>query len=487
MNESSLYNALKNYVKLGRSSFHTPGHKGFLRRIDSRFDLTELTETDSLYHASGIIRAAEDRAANLFGAKRTIFSAGGCTLAIQTMLLAVVKETAKGVGNPHVGNGVIRSSEEWITPLPTDCREQQGNNSNCTHTLFARDGLHQSAVNAMPLFDIRPTFIKSHPPTLFTDVKNQDDQSNLASQIESAIIDAKKNDITFSAVYLTSPNYFGQLADVAGAAEICKKYDIPLLVDNAHGSHLIAFPGLHPLAQGASMTACSAHKTLPVLTGGAFLNCNDGRFAGRIKRDMPVFGSTSPSYLIMSSLDSAVDLMIKSGIKSYQKLAKKVSDLKETAKEKGIEIPGEPCDPCRLTLITRTIGMTGTDAAEYLRSKKIEPEYADESAVVLIITPWNSRRDLRRLKRAITRMPVSAPLYPIKNQDFAPKAVLTPRQAMFSPSTRILVSESIGKIAAEAVCPCPPGTPVIIPGEIIEKCAKDLLIRYGIHEIDVVR
>ena len=450
-----LYNALRAHIRLRRAPFHTPGHKGRLGRINSRLDLTELPDTDSLYHADGAIRAAEERAARLFGAKRTAFSAGGCSLAVQTMLCAAVKE------------------------------------SNNNNVLFVREGLHRSAVDAMTLLDIRPRFV-------YRDEDRDDDyHSNLPGRIESEIINAQKDDIKFSAVYLTSPNYYGQLADVAGIAAVCERYDTPLLVDNAHGSHLIAFEmngiALHPLAQGAAMTACSAHKTMAALTGGAFLNCGDERFAGRLKRDMAVFGSTSPSYLIMASLDLAVSDMLSGGmlsgeIMAYRQLARKAEGLRMLAKSKGMETPAGLCDPCRLTLFTRPVGMTGTQAGEYLRDNKIEPEYADESAAVLILTPRNSPGDLRRLERAITRMPVTPPLPPADNHinKIRPKTSMSPRAAAFSSTRRLPTSESAGKIAAEAVCPCPPGRPVVIPGEVIGEPAKELLIRYGICEIDVV-
>ncbi len=107
-----------------------------------------------------------------------------------------------------------------------------------------------------------------------------------------------------AAVYITSPDYFGVLSDIRSISEVCHRYHVPLLVDNAHGCHLFLMPEhLHPIHLGADITACSAHKTLPVLTGGAFLNMASDTYAANAKDAMALFGSTSPSYPIMASLD----------------------------------------------------------------------------------------------------------------------------------------------------------------------------------------
>ena len=143
-----------------------------------------------------------------------------------------------------------------------------------------------------------------------------------------------------AAVYITSPDYFGVLADIKSISEVCHRYHVPLLVDNAHGSHLFLTPeNLHPIHLGADMTACSAHKTLPVLTGGAFLNIASDIYAANAKDAMALFGSTSPSYPIMASLDLCMQWAETKGKEAYLQLQKRVVKMKEMAAAKGIAIP----------------------------------------------------------------------------------------------------------------------------------------------------
>lgn len=161
------------------------------------------------------------------------------------------------------------------------------------------------------------------------------------------------------------------------------------MVDNAHGSHLFLTPeNLHPIHLGADMTACSAHKTLPVLTGGAFLNIASDIYAANAKDAMALFGSTSPSYPIMASLDLCMQWAETKGKEAYLQLQKRVVKMKEMAAAKGIAIPLGETDPVRITLQTASLGITGEEAAEIFRDHFVEPEYADNANLVLITTPF---------------------------------------------------------------------------------------------------
>ena len=351
--DAPLYEAMKTHAALGRASFHTPGHKGsgFLS-LDQTLDLTELPDTDSLYECTGCIRESEVRAARLFGAKYTAVSSGGCTLAMQGMLAAFA-----GAGSK---------------------------------VIFCRN-IHRSAVNAAALLGIEPVWV----------LHRQDSGDGLPGRVYAEDVQrAIERHPDAAAVYITSPDYYGCLSDIKAISGVCQKHDIPLLVDNAHGTHLIAF-GLHPITLGASATACSAHKTLPVLTGGAWLNCNDGRVIDRIKPSMALFGSTSPSYLTMASLDIARAWMEQEGIASFRALAGTVEELRVLAASVGFGLPEGDCDPVRLTLLTRSLGMSGDEAAEYFRQRGAECEHSDGCAVVFILTPFNSDEDIDILRRAI--------------------------------------------------------------------------------------
>lgn len=423
-----LYDALLRHRGLGRASFHTPGHKNNPAALPPdllSLDFTELPDTDSLFEADGPIREAELLAARMFGAARTCISAGGCTLCIQAMLRLAA---------PRGGTVV------------------------CARTV------HRGAVNAMALLDIQPVW--AMPEDLPATIRRHPEAK---------------------AVYVTSPNYYGQLLDIPALSAACREAGIPLLVDNAHGAHLrFTQPGLHPLAQGASMTACSAHKTMNVLTGGAWLNIADARFAGGAKDAMALFGSTSPNYAVMASLDLAREWMETQATAAYGTLQKKVEELRAVAAERGIRFPEGLCDPTRLTLNTGSVGLSGTDAAERLREAGIEPEFADGAHVVLIATPFNTEEDFARLAEAIRRLPVGEPLPEHPALPPLPPVKTALREAVLAPARRVALEDAPGRIAAEAACPCPPGVPVVMPGEEITAEAVEFLRGYGFFSIKVL-
>ena len=423
-----LYDALVRHRNLGRASFHTPGHKnnpGALPPDLYSLDFTELPDTDSLYDASGPILAAERLAAELFGTARTCLSAGGCTLCIQAMLrLAAPK-----------GGRVL-----------------------CSRVI------HRGAVNAMVLLGLEPVWAMPHDI-----VKTLDGNPDV------------------KAVYVTSPDYYGRLLDIASISAACKKRGVPLLVDNAHGTHLMfTEPKLHPLVLGASMTTDSAHKTLGVLTGGAWLQIGDARYAEDAKRAMALFGSTSPSYPVMASLDCAREwLRTHPGV--FVPLQHRVAAIRALALERGIALPEGPCDPTRVTLNTASVGLAGTRAAELFRTAGVEPEYADASFLVLIATPFNTPDDFRRVEHAVEGLPVGEPLPRGPALPPLPPAGAGLREAVFAASETVALERSVGRLAAEAACPCPPGVPVVMPGERITKEAAEFLRRYGFFQIEVLK
>lgn len=425
-----LFDALAAYAGRGLSSFHTPGHKNGLPRELLSFDVTELPDTDSLFEASGVIREAEQNAARYFGARATCFSAGGCTLAIQAMLALAAR--------------------------PGD-------------TLVCGRSLHPSAVHAMALLDIRPVWVW---------------ERNMRIEPDD-IREAVRRHPGAAAVYLTSPNYLGMLQDIPGAARVCREAGLPLLVDNAHGSHLRAF-GLHPLELGASMTACSAHKTLPVLTGGAYLNIAEPRFAGNAKGAMALFGSTSPNYMIMASLDWCADWLQREGEGAFQRLAPRVEAIRDIAQQKGIPLPQRDCDPVRLALRVSAAGLAGRQAMAYFQKHLVEPEYADRDWAVFLPTPFNTQADLDRLEQAVACLPQgdgAAPAYPVPRGE----AVLTPREALCAPGLTVDIERAEGRICKDALYVCPPGMIAAMAGETVTREAIKIARDYGIYQIKVVK
>ena len=439
-----LYDDLKNYVNKNMVSFHTPGHKGvnMFKEPVCMLDLTELPDTDSLYEANGILLDSENRASRLFESNRTLISSGGNTLCIQTMLRLA------SFGGKHI---------------------------------IAGRNIHRSAVSAMALLGLQPDWL----------VPGRDAGAGLPGRIKTEDVSKKLDEVKKpSAVYITSPDYYGVISDIESIAKECKKRDSYLLVDNAHGTHLkFLETSIHPLDLGATMSADSAHKTLPVLTGGAWLHIKDKNLAGRAKEAMALFGSTSPSYPIMCSLDMCIKYILEKGKSDFLELSKKAQKIKNIAQQKGLKTPKGLCDPTRITLSAKSIGYTGKDFAKYLRLKKIEPEFNCENYVVLIASPFNSIEDLKRLESAILEMKEyeSIDFCEKSTNYFLPKVNLTLREAIFAEHELVPLKNCVNRTAGEVVCPCPPGVPVVMPGEVIGEFEKEELERYGISKIYVVK
>ena len=451
MSRAPLWEAVRDYALEGTARFHTPGHSGRTgSALPSAFagilpcDQTEIPGLDSLYEAGGPIAAAEAAAAALYGACRTLFSAGGCTLAIQTMLCLALGE----------GGAVAMDRRS-----------------------------HRSAVQACALLDARPCWL--YP--------GGDGRISPAS-----VEDLLRNQPDIRAVYITSPDYYGRLCDLPAIIAVCRKRRVPLLVDNAHGSHLAFLrPSLHPLALGADMTADSAHKTLPVLTGGAFLHIGNPAFAPGAKSAMSLFGSTSPAYPVMASLDLCRAWLQEEGEAAFAALYDRVKELEAVCEQAGLPVLDRDLnglrDPLRLTLETGALGLSGQTAEAYFRRQGCQAEYADGSYIVFILTPFHTETELDRLADAIRRLPGQAkepaagPIRPAFSSFPQTERVLTLRQAVLRPAELLPTEQTLGRVAAETACPCPPGVPVILPGEKITQEALQVLLASGISSLKVVK
>lgn len=451
--DAPLYGMLLRYARRHPARFHMPGHKGAAGPLAQvfgnalAFDVTELPETDNLFEASGAILEAERRAARLYGARETLFSAGGSTLCIQAML-----------------------------------RMAAGGRSAGARVVCARN-VHRAAVNAMALLELEPEWVWPRPfagSALPGEIRAEDVENVLARTPGVC------------AVYVTSPDYYGVLSDIAGIARATHAYGVPLLVDNAHGAHLGAF-GLHPLPFGADLCCDSAHKTLPALTGGAFLHIADSAPADftreAAKAAMALFGSTSPSYLIQLSLDLARAWLESEGRGAFRSLAETVASLRALCASRGFFVPAAAFDPARLMVDTASRGMPGNAAAEFLRSRGVSPEMWDSRHVVLLPSPFNPPEDFERLARALSDLPLPAhSLEPYRAEPLAPPCrVLPMRGALLAVHTRVRVEDAAGRVAAEAECPCPPGVPLVMPGERISEQLVNSLKSYGVFTVNVLK
>ena len=443
MNKTPIARAVKEYIGKDFSRFHMPGHKG--KPIHpfgdaTCYDVTEVAGTDSLYEASECIMETENAFAALYGVKCTLLSAGGSTLSIQTMLALVAKENAP---------------------------------------IIASRNIHVSAVNAMALLNLLPHWV--YPPC-------DDTGLGLGGAVTSKQIEiALKQCPDAVAVYLTSPNFFGIMADIKSISDVCKKYDVPLLVDNAHGSALKFYPNdLHPMTLGADMCCDSLHKTLPALTGAGLLHINHPRFIPYAKKAMSMFGSTSPSYMIMLSCDTCLAYIRTKAREDLASNIECINKFKSLALSKGFTLPQGLVDEGRLTLVLNATGYTKETFRQHLEEHHIEAEYVGDSGCVFLVSPFNSQKDMARLENMINTATCDASnltFFPVT----PPTSVLTLRQAFFSEKEEIDVNDSLNRIVAEIIAPCPPGIPVVMNGEKITSDIQKLLLMYGIKHIIVVK
>ncbi len=447
--DTPVYDFLKRYESSGTARFHMPGHKGdrdFVRAFPGAgLDITEIAGADSLYEADGILLESEQNAGALYGSKTTVFSAGGSTLCIQAMLLLTVPRGSK---------------------------------------ILCGRNAHSSFYNMLALLDLRPVWL----------LPRFSDGQLVSGTVETQqVVKALEENPDAAAVYLTSPDYLGGQSDVAGIAAVCKTAGVPLLVDNAHGAHLKFLPGPrgysdgHPITLGASMCCDSAHKTLPALTGAAYLHSNLPVSRQQIKDAMAMFGSTSPSYLILSSLDRLNVYLKERAREDFAALSRMHGRLCRAAVRAGFGLPAPGADCTKLTLSPRPLGASGPEFAAYLRELSIEPEYVGPDCVVFLMTPMNSREEFLRLAAALEDFPAGVPLPESPVEFVLPPVGMTPAQAAFSAAEHLPVEQSLGRVCAQVKIACPPGVPVVCPGEEITNSVQKLLQNSGIRTVKVVK
>jgi len=436
-----LFSAVEGYIRKDMARFHMPGHKGSLPLFEGAalYDVTEIPGLDELYRPRSAIAELEARYAHLYKSDLSLLSAGGSTLCIQTMLALAMKPGDK---------------------------------------LVAARGCHVSAVNAMALLDLTPVWAFPEYDSCTGLAKPV--AADKIREILAANRDAK-------AVYLTSPDYYGVICDILSISEACREYEVPLLVDNAHGAHLAFLsPSLHPLALGADLCADSLHKTMPVLTGGAMLHIKNPRFTNDAKRCMSLFGSTSPSYLVMLSADMALKALEGDFKGKLLETAKTFAKLEALAIQKGFAVPGGVCDPLKLSLGFFGAGYTRGEFEAAIRSHCIEPEMTDDHFCVLMASPYNRPEDFTRLEDFLKNIK-QKPALPIREPaPCAPKQAGSLRESVFGDMITVPLEDAAGKTAGSFIATCPPGIPQVIPGEMIDENLLHALKRYGISSLNVV-
>lgn len=430
--------SLSNSVRL-----HMPGHKG--KTNGTKNDITEINGADSLFDANGIIDESEKNLSFLYNTLFSLYSTEGSTLAIKTML-ALIFKYAKNIGEK---------------PL-----------------ILAQRNVHSSFLYGVGLLGVDVEWVETERENLFSSTIN-------AKKVEEKL---EKMQVKPTALYLTSPDYLGNILPIKEIAKVCKKHNVLLAVDNAHGAYLnFLEDNIHPINLGADMCSDSAHKTLPTLTGGAYLhiNKNFNYFSkNEVKRVMKTFASTSPSYLILSSLDSANKYLFENE-NAFIKCVKKVEEIKEFCVKKGFNLVGE--EKLKITLDTKNFGYFGNEIALILEQNNIVPEYVDKDFVVLMFSPLNSDEDFCKLKDVLSKIEIKKAIEKTNLKYSIPIRKMSIKDAIFSKEEKVNVKDAKGRVVSSISVSCPPAIPLIFSGEVIDDNSIKIMEYYGIKECFVVK
>ncbi|MHC5775811.1 aminotransferase class I/II-fold pyridoxal phosphate-dependent enzyme [Nostoc sp.] len=460
-NQTPLLDALKANAARPHAPFYTPGHKqgegisqpltDLLGKAVFRADLTELADLDNLFAPQGVIQEAQQLAAEAFGASQTWFLVNGSTCGVEAAILATC-----GTGDKII--------------LPRN--------------------VHSSAIAGLILSGAIPIFLNpEYDPVL--DIAH----SITPHAVESALQqhpDAK-------AVLTVYPTYYGVCGNLSAIAHITHQYNIPLLVDEAHGAHFAFHPELPTpaLTAGADLTVQSIHKVLGAMTQASMLHIQGNRIdSDRISKALQLLQSTSPSYLLLASLDAARQQMALQG----KMLMSRTLQLAEEARTRISQIAGLSVlempwlgespgflalDKTRLTVTVSGLGLTGFEADEILDEKfAVTAEFASLQHLTLIISLGNTPADIEQLVQGFTtlakeyrrtNLTVKSHLWQDLFTTQCHALCCSPREAFFAVSEILPLIETNKHICAEIVCPYPPGIPVLMPGEVITKSVLDYL------------
>lgn len=443
MSGTPICDFVRQYAASNAVRLHMPGHKGKPFLGCEALDITEIPGADVLYAAGGVIRESEEIAAALFGAERTLYSAEGSSLCIRAML-QLAQQYARLRG---------------VRPL-----------------IAAGRNAHRVFLEGAALLDLPIRWVGCGEELLRV--------QPVLSELEALFAGMEKP----AAVYLTSPDYLGNEIDLRPIADLCHRNGALLLVDNAHGAYLrFLNPSRHPMDRGADLCCDSAHKTLPALTGCAYLHLSRAcpkELLPMAEQAMALFASTSPSYLLLQSLDALNARLSGDYPQRIREAAQQASACKTALAAAGWALCGT--EPLKITLLPKARGYTGEDLAEALAEARFVPEFADPDHLVLMLTPETGEEELRSLRDFLLSLPLRAPIPERPPRPGAAKPVLTPREALLSPFETLPTERCLGRILASPCVGCPPAVPIAVCGERLDENALALFRYYGVTALEVV-
>ncbi|MEG1284458.1 MAG: aminotransferase class I/II-fold pyridoxal phosphate-dependent enzyme [Romboutsia sp.] len=449
--ENLILNELQNIVETKVISFHMPGHKlgkiyeklGYKNIVEKlyKMDTTEIPGTDNLHCPEGAIKKSQEKASKVFESESTYFLVNGSTCGIEASIMTVCNPKDKIIVN-------------------RDC--------------------HQSVINACILGDIEPIYIS---PKI-------DNLTNILEGIEvDDVINIIDNNLDAKAILLTYPTYYGMTFDLEKICEYAHKHNMTVIIDEAHGAHLSLSKKLPKTAleQGTDIVIQSTHKTLPAFTQSSMIHTQGDRIdKDRLCNILRMVESSSPSYILLSSLELATDICKKYGIKLMDDLLIEIDKFKNSLKNNEIFGIRETNDKTKVFIYSKNREITGYKLANILREKfNIQVELSNYYGVLLICTLGNDKEDFKILQDALNNIQlheecVNSPIVEnrkyIKYPKDIPIKILNPREAFYKGKKSVKIYESIGKVCGEYIIPYPPGISLLSPGEIITKDIIDYIM-----------
>ena len=448
-----IYEALERFKKKRVVPFDVPGHKRgrgnpelveLLGEKCVGLDVNSMKPLDNLCHPVSVIREAEDLTADAFGAEHAFLMVGGTTSAVQSMILSCCKP-----------------GEEIILPR----------------------NVHKSAINALVLCGAIPVYVE--PKT--------EPRIGIALGIEADAMEATmKAHPNAKAVLINNPTYYGICCDLVKLTELAHSYNMKILVDEAHGTHLYFGEGLpiDAMRAGADMAAISMHKSGGSLTQSSILLTNNGVNADYVRQIVNLTQTTSASYLLLSSLDISRRNLALRGRDSFEKVIRMAEYARTeinaiggyyaygTELINGTSICGY--DVTKLSVYTQEIGLTGIEVYDLLRDEyDIQIEFGDIGNILAYISIGDRMRDIERLVNAladIKRLYEKEQLPMISGDYIQPEVVLSPQEAFYSDKKLVPIRETVGRICAEFIMCYPPGIPILAPGERITSEIVDYIL-----------
>lgn len=438
-----IFDFVQKYKEDENIRLHMPGHKGVGNMGVEALDITEVDGADVLYSASGIIEESQNNASELFSTKMTLYSCEGSSLSIRAMLyLAIMAKKSRKI-------------------------------------LAARNA-HKAFMSACALLDIDIDWLcdNTYSGVISAHITGEKLKDKLLNMAELP-----------AAVYVTSPDYLGNMLDIKKLSDVCHAFGVMLIVDNAHGAYLNFLDNSkHPISLGADMCCDSAHKTLPVLTGGAYLHLAQGladSIYRNAKRALALFASTSPSYLILQSLDMANKHMATDFKRALADCVSNVNDLKAHIKNIGFELCGD--EDIKITVSPKSYGYLGYELYEILKQSGIVCEFADADYLVMMFTPSILDLEYRKIKDVFSTLERRSPICERPPVMTMPKAAMSVREATMSDFVILNADECRGRVLASECVSCPPAIPILACGEIIDDDSIKLFEYYGIDKLKVIK